>query len=540
VPSHTTNSTFVQLEKKTVPPVLKALSNETPFLIAFLCISFYAWLAPAVYSNYLSYVIVVWAAVLMLAKLLVHGPKFLKTSLFGIGLALAYVVTLALNLRHGHLMVQLRSLIWIGMFSIIVYGSALIREKLYHNTKALVTTFVILTFLASLVSLISYYTEWDYFMKLPDGTIALVGFFNQRLFGVYIDPNFGAMFATLSILASFAYYLFSKRKKVLFSIFAAVNLIVQYLFIGLSFSRTGLILFSFSAIYIAIAYFVRARRRPKVKRNAPRLIVRVVAQTLTVALLAVLLWKPVWTKEITMQVSSIIATAFTPTKSVQTNGEEVDEDDSGKGKKKGKDKDLTQAEVEREEQKKKAREETLRLFEQQERKDSSASSDERMALLKESFELWRHAKLFGHGDRNLEQVALELLPDSLMARGKVPHNSFALLLVAGGLVSTLIVLAWLIYIFIVWLRALIRTRFDLKTWMMALPVFVCLASGMALQDLFLTMSPSSLIFWFMLGATLCYSKSVQLVGTEAAVEQPVGGQPAATDGQPPVVENTTV
>lgn len=526
------------MEKKTVPPVLKALSNETPFLVVFLCISFYAWLAPAVYSNYLSYAIVVWAAVLMLAKLLVHGPKILKTSLFGIGLALAYVVTLALNLRYGHLMVQIRSLIWIGMFSIIVYGSALIRKKLYHNTKVLVATFVSLTFLASLVSLISYYTEWDYFLKLPDGTIALVGFFNQRLFGVYIDPNFGAMFATLSILASFAYYLFSRRKKVLFSIFAAVNLIVQYLFIGLSFSRTGLILFSFSAVYIAIAYFVRARRRPKVKKSAPRLIVRVVVQTLTVALLAVMLWKPVWTKEITLQVSSIIATAFTPTGSTQTNGEDIDDDDTGKGKKKGK--ELTEAELEKEEQRRKAREETMRLFEQQERKDSSASSDERWALLKESFELWRHAKWFGHGDRNLEQVALELLPDSLMARGKVPHNSFALLLVAGGLVSTLIVLAWLIYVFIVWLRALIRTRFDLKTWMMALPVLVCLASGMALQDLFLTMSPSSFIFWFMLGATLCYSKSVQPVGPVASAEQPEEGQPAAIDEQPAAVENATV
>ena len=63
-----------------------------------------------------------------------------------------------------------------------------------------------------------------------------------------------------------------------------------------------------------------------------------------------------------------------------------------------------------------------------------------------------------HGDRNLGTGRAGLLPDSLMARGKVPHNSFALLLVAGGLVSTLIVLAWLIYIFIVWLRALIRTR----------------------------------------------------------------------------------
>ena len=99
-----------------------------------------------------------------------------------------------------------------------------------------------------------------------DHSYALVGLLNNRLFGIYIDPNFGALFATLSIYFSLYYFLKEKRK-IWQTFFNVVNIIVQILYIGLSYSRTGLLIAITTGILYIIGYVVTAVKQKTYKTN---------------------------------------------------------------------------------------------------------------------------------------------------------------------------------------------------------------------------------------------------------------------------------
>ena len=47
----------------------------------------------------------------------------------------------------------------------------------------------------------------------------------------------------------------------------------------------------------------------------------------------------------------------------------------------------------------------------------------------------------------------------------------------------------------------------INAWYAAIPIIICLVSSLFLQDLFLTMSPSSVIFWFFIGYIRSASKA---------------------------------
>ena len=107
---------------------------------------------------------------------------------------------------------------------------------------------------------------------------------------------------------------------------------------------------------------------------------------------------------------------------------------------------------------------------------------------------------------------MELMPNSLLSLGKVPHNGYIFVLLSAGIVGTVFLLGWLLWLFLTWLYTLRRHKFNLRLWFHAIPVIICAVSALFLQDLFLIMSPTALIFWLNLGicANLSSDMTIEL------------------------------
>ncbi|HHX37914.1 MAG TPA: O-antigen ligase family protein, partial [Clostridiaceae bacterium] len=139
------------------------------------------------------------------------------------------------------------------------------------------------------------------------------------------------------------------------------------------------------------------------------------------------------------------------------------------------------------------------FIDQDRRRNTISSSRERLDLMQESILLWRNYPIFGVGDRNVQKAANLHMQNSLLVLGKVPHNGYIFVLLSGGISGTIILFTWLIWIFYKWLQAIRNKAFDLRLWFHAIPVIICGISALFLQDIFLIMSPTALIFWLNLG-----------------------------------------
>ncbi|HBT4547425.1 TPA: O-antigen ligase family protein, partial [Enterococcus faecium] len=97
-------------------------------------------------------------------------------------------------------------------------------------------------FLANLVSL--YWFVIQYGIKIPikyKYYPVRLGWLGNRLFGVYTDPNFGAVISLIVIIIAIYYLVTYKHLNLLFKIFFVINIFIQFSFIALSGSRTTLV-----------------------------------------------------------------------------------------------------------------------------------------------------------------------------------------------------------------------------------------------------------------------------------------------------------
>ena len=236
------------------------ISNET-LHCCFYDLYVLSWLAFAYAFQLFSYPLLAWAAVLFIGQFIRFGVPYLKYNRFGILFAVGYLLTLFVNRSDGLGLEHIKTLGWIFLFFILTYSFAYRKDKLKTNLmrSASPSDFDVVSGIASLVT---YYLNWYYWLILPDGTLRIVGFVNgKRLFGVYRDPNFASILAILAIVFGFI-AVFNRWQNRKFSLVLLVaNVIVQVMFISLSYSRTGIIGLALAGIMIGIAYLVRARRR---------------------------------------------------------------------------------------------------------------------------------------------------------------------------------------------------------------------------------------------------------------------------------------
>lgn len=193
-------------------------------------------------------------------------------------------VSSALNYSYG-ITSNLTTLIWLvvqmGLFATM--GRLFTKEQ-YDRWLTLFFLFSGLIWgIASAVSLYQYIFVSGYHVFLNERSIRQ-SFYDNRLFGLFIDPNLGAFVAFLVIWGMI--YLIHKYTNRLVRSMAVLNIVIQLLYIILSGSRSTEVCIILSLSYTIIYLLLRRYRRATHK---PSTLIRVLSYLATPILCAAIL-----------------------------------------------------------------------------------------------------------------------------------------------------------------------------------------------------------------------------------------------------------
>lgn len=150
----------------------------------------------------------------------------------------SYVLSSLATRQYG-ITENIKALIWMILqyFVLYTYNTHSDGQAERREFGLLAHIFMLYTFVAALVGFGMLMTNYNMLIEI-DGTTVIGGFLWGRLWGLYTDPNYGAVGAVIAILMSA--YFFKNAKPLLKGLYL-LNAVCQLIYIALSDSRTGLV-----------------------------------------------------------------------------------------------------------------------------------------------------------------------------------------------------------------------------------------------------------------------------------------------------------
>ncbi len=401
------------------------------------------------FTSYFSIIFIAWGLLLVLKQLFSNKAYLSKLQLGLIYAFLAsYGLTIIANYQHN-LIGNSKTLVWqIILIFIMFFIDKQKDEKQVVNELKTIARFVVLTtFILSFISVVTYFLRVEIWINRVDGTLIPQGYFQGRLWGIYVDPNQGAVIAMVSMLCSLMVLPIKNKYLKVFNIFA---FIIQYLFMLLAHSRggeLGLIFFLFG-----IFYMIALKRKLKMVFSI---------------ILAIVLSMSVYLS-LNFQRKIVSEIAYSPIFDSIANS--FNESTGGGGSV------------------------------NPDRTDTD-SSNGRVELWLDGIELFTKAPVLGFGDRNISYYAGEYLEDSQLAK-KTIHNGFLHMLLSGGLLSLSIMIVFIIISTINALKVFFNKELTKSTALinyLSIGLIVLLATAMFLTEIFYQNSFLAVMFWLFLG-----------------------------------------
>lgn len=155
------------------------------------------------------------------------------------------------------------------------------RRKEFNLILGLINIYM---FIGAITSLALMWSGYSKMTKTPGGWAIGIGFVWGRLWGIYSEPNYITIVATIIIL--FNIYLLPKTHLKMLHVFCWLNMLVQFLFICFSDSRTGAVALGMTlGIYFFNSKIYKSILKKKLKRN----LVTIMFMTMTIIVLGILL-----------------------------------------------------------------------------------------------------------------------------------------------------------------------------------------------------------------------------------------------------------
>ena len=383
-------------------------------------------------------------------------------------------VSSVLNRQYG-IFDNIKTIIWtvVQMGVIFVYPKLLGKErikKLFFRIWEVISFF---WFFPVFQSLIQFFQNKSYWTEADPGRWIRQGFTENRLFGIFNDPNYAAITSLCVIIVSF--YLWKIRTNKIERVLLAVNFLLQVIYIRLSGSRTVLVCMVIALILGVLLSLknMHLARETKMKWTTYILVpVVVVALVISVNYLSGAL-------------SLNLAKAYQ-----STIGSLAQSDKDGASGSESGDNKVTQPPV------------------SIDRTDTSLDniSNNRTTIWKAYLSLMDGDYLFGGSPRNFAQKWIDKNPTGYLAQTKMEtHNGYLSVLVGTGLIGTMCIAVFIFF----YLKDLFKVITDKKA--IALDVIVMemllcafVAYIFFFTDLFFIHSLTSVLFWFLCGASLLW------------------------------------
>lgn len=256
---------------------------------AFALISFNSFCARQFYISYISYAIVVFGALVLINRL-THIKDYLNSKIWLlVAFIISYIFGAINTLRYG-VVENVQAIAWMGIqyFAIFAYDKQKNLDLAKQEFKVVSVFFIAYTMLMAIIGLVLMILKYEYYTMVDDMYVIAAGFLFNRLWGCYIDPNYGAIFSLVSIILSM--YFFKTSKKAIKAILV-INILVEYLYICYSDSRTGrlAILVAFtSLIYLLLI------KQDNIKFRDKAIALRGIKKIVIVAVIALLCAGTIW------------------------------------------------------------------------------------------------------------------------------------------------------------------------------------------------------------------------------------------------------
>lgn len=486
----------------------KKLYDGTFFFYCYLTLTMLSF-NPFIYYISAMRILVVLTALLGLAAFLyrlIYYKKYKDAPcLWGAcAFLLSALVTLLLNARYG-LMESAQGFLWLLFQLLILFprDASEKKEDMLRQFYGIGGYFVGYNVLMAFLGLCMVLFGYGEVYALSPTEVVPRGFVWGRLWGMYSDPNYGSAF----VCASFALclYFFMRVRTRRMRVLLAISMLFLYLYVVFSDSRTGMV--ALAALLTAYAFFRFFARVGERGKNALRPFRRMAVSLLLAICVSGCAAGGV--QVVKTSYNSFVSLVYPP-----EEGAPDEQPSDDKHIERGYD-------------------------------DQSDISNGRLALWKSGMELFSKAPLFGVGFRNFQAAARELAPSTYLIHNPqnfqfdAYHNVVVDVLASQGAVGILVFFAFafcaLVRVFrLFWRAARHDTRTALFTGALCAVLATVLAESLFISDLFYVNTPTSFLFWFVLGLLMRLTKDLgkrsdfavgaRLEEWEAALSKPLSAR----------------
>lgn len=355
---------------------------------------------------------------------------------------------------------NLKSLIsiFVSLFFLYPFASVNGIEKTKKIIIILQKILVVMWFVAALISIITFLLQYSSIFYVG-GTRILVGCIENRLFGLFSDPNYASIVSILTIIFSVAILNYKNQSK-LMRIICVCNIFAQFIYIVLGASRTGEVCLLLTLLVSSFVY--------SYKLNPSRKFYAVVIRIFAAFCLCVFAHYLIGAIRILL--------SYAPSLFKAVFG--VDYSQSGFV--------LHQVSMERPDV-----------------AQTTDISNLRFRIWGSALEIFRTTWLFGASPRNALLYAGDVLPKSfIVTRGYDAHNFYVAILLYTGLLGAIFLGFFLIKSAYLIIKHYFKNHFSVSDVFfnsLALSALCIAASGMFLSEILFITTLGSFFFWLFLG-----------------------------------------
>ena len=379
---------------------------------------------------------------------------------------IAFFISIIFNYKYG-VFSNIRLGGYTCIFFFLMYPVYFKRfsESVYNEIKLIGNVCLVIYFITTLVSLYMFIFQIgyvEYSTKIP----LRRGFYENRLFGVFPDPNDAAVISIIIII--FCIFNYKNLKKVVFKVFYVISVIFQFIYIVLSGSRTAELISFILCIFITWSLVVYNWRQ----KNYNVIMKHIIALVCGVLIGIILMLLMSFTRYSMSYVPSLVNKI-----GLHNNGET---------------KVIKKIVLKREDV-----------------ENSDDISNLRFSIWKDAIDMFKVKPIFGFSPRNFSIYIKNEFSNGFMAKHKytITHNMFIEVLVCTGIAGLICVVGYFINI----LKDLLKyifTSIDSKYYKIIIftsAIILTIAiESMFFTEIFFINNVRTLLFWLFLGYTMYF------------------------------------
>lgn len=398
---------------------------------------------------------------ILIVERIVHWKEYIGTPYLTwlILFIFSFIISSVVNFKY-EFVENMKWVVWTTFQMMLLYTNKRNTEVREYKKEFVILSNIIIvyTFMATVMSFVLLIMDYSQIWIFEEnGQRIIAGFVWGRLWGVYTDPNYGAVLGVISIILS---VYFIQKNKIKLRLFYIINIIFEYIYIVFSDSRTGKL-----TLLISISLYIYCM----LLKNAHTLKGKIRNILLTVGVCVLMICG-----------MSGIKNGYNAIMDWKIDSMELPEE--------AKDKEQEEQEIGREEDIK------------------EDPSNRRFSIWKSGIEILETAPLFGTGYVSFISYTMEKLPDTYVVNNDYGvfgsmHNGFLNVLVYQGIIGFLIFIAFVMCVTIKILKTI--WKLEREQYQLAIVLSSCIGavvcSMMFLLEGTYTNSIGSIVLWSFLG-----------------------------------------